>query len=152
MLLNVGREQGVMIGNPVMSADGLIGHIINIGKTSSRVLLLGDLNSRISVMARDHESRAILAGDNLPQPKLSFVAEGAPWAAGDVVITSGDDGMLPRGLFIGEVVRGERGELRVQLGSDSQALDWVWVSPFVPITLTEDDLELDPPATTTEPG
>jgi len=130
LLLNVGARDGVKVGNPVLSTQGLVGHVINTGPTTTRVLQLSDLNSRIAVVSATSGAMAILAGDNTAQPKLSFVNQRENWAIGDRVISSGDDGALPRGLEIGEVVRGKNNELRVKLSSRSAPLDWVWVSPF----------------------
>jgi rod shape-determining protein MreC len=104
--------------------------VINAGPNTTRVLRISDLNSRIAVASARSGSTAILAGDNSPLPKLSFINQRENWMAGDRVISSGDDGFLPRGLQIGEVVRGDGGSFRVQLSSLSQPLDWVWVSPF----------------------
>lgn len=133
LLINVGREDDVAVGNPVMSSEGLIGHVIRIGGKSSRVLKLEDLNSRIAVMSLPRESRAILSGDNTQRPKLSFVSDSADWQDGDIVITSGDDGMLPQGLVIGKAMLDAQGELRVRLNTTGKPIDWVWVSPFKPI-------------------
>ena len=134
LLLNVGAQDGVSIGNPVMSTNGLVGHVINTGPNTTRVLRVSDLNSRIAVASVRSGATAILAGDNSPLPKLSFVSQRENWMTGDRVISSGDDGSLPRGLQIGEVVRGDGGGLRVRLSSRSESLDWVWVSPYQKIT------------------
>lgn len=133
LLINVGREDNVAVGNPVMSSDGLVGHVIRIGGNSSRVLKLEDLNSRIAVMTLPRESRAILSGDNTQRPKLSFVSDSANWRDGDIVITSGDDGMLPQGLIIGKAMLDTQGELRVRLNTTAKPIDWVWVYPFKPV-------------------
>jgi len=140
-LLNVGSNDGVKIGNPVLSTQGLIGHVINAGPNTTRVLRLSDLNSRIAVASARSGATAILAGDNTAQPKLSFINQRENWAIGDRVISSGDDGALPRGLEIGVVVRGENSEMRIALSSHDERLDWVWVSPFAKIIppLEEDD-------------
>jgi len=130
VLLNVGARDGVEEGNPVMSTHGLVGHVINVGPKTTRVLRLSDLNSRIAVASARSGATAILAGDNSPLPKLSFVNQSESWALGDRVISSGDDGALPRGLEVGTIVPGESGGLRVRLSSHSGALDWVWVSPY----------------------
>lgn len=130
LLLNVGRADGVAFGNPVMSTDGLVGHVINVGPRSSRVLRLSDLNSRIPVASARSGATAILAGDNTLRPKLSFLSQREDWKIGDRVISSGDDGALPRGLAVGEVVSDEDGLLRVRLLSHDNSIDWVWVSPF----------------------
>lgn len=138
LLLNVGRGDGVAFGNPGMSTDGLVGHIINVGPKSSRVLRLSDLNSRIPVASARSGATAILAGDNTLLPKLSFINEREDWRVGDRVISSGDDGALPRGLAIGEVVSGGDGLLRVELSSRENTIDWVWVSPYESIETPPD--------------
>lgn len=139
LLLNVGSKDGVFAGNPVMSAEGLVGHVINVGPRSSRVLRLSDLNSRIAVASARSDATAILAGDNSVQPKLAFINQPENWAEGDRVITSGDDGSLPRGLSIGEVEINAAGDMRVALSSRRASIDWVWVSPYKPITPPSDD-------------
>ena len=130
LLLNVGLSDGVTMGNPVMSTEGLLGHVINLGPNTARVLRVSDLNSRIAVASAETGATAILAGDNTELPKLSFVNQRENWGLGNRVITSGDDGFLPRGLEVGMVVRGNNGGLRVRLSSQSLPIDWVWVSPY----------------------
>lgn len=144
LILNVGSKDGVSVGNPVMSTQGLVGHVINAGPNTTRVLRVSDLNSRIAVASARSSATAILAGDNSPLPKLAFVNQRENWMVGDRVISSGDDGALPRGLQIGEVVRGDAGGFRVQLSSRSAPLDWVWVSPFQKLAApSEADEETD---------
>lgn len=143
LLLNVGKRDGVVIGNPVLSPQGLVGHVINVGPNTARVLRLSDLNSRISVASARSGATAILAGDNTVQPKLSFVNQLENWNLNDRVISSGDGGSLPRGLLIGEVVQGESGGLRVRLSSQSAPIDWVWVSPFQQLSMPSEDTEAD---------
>ena len=98
-----------------MTVDGLYGHVIRVGKKSSRVLKLEDLNSRIAVMSKRSQSRAILIGDNSRVPVLSYVIDAADWVDGDVVITSGDDGVLPLGLPVGAVRVADDGSYLVDL-------------------------------------
>ena len=139
LLINVGKNDDVALGNPVMSSDGMVGHVINIGSKSSRVLMLSDLNSRIPVASARSGATAILAGDNSMRPKLSFISERLEWKIGDQVITSGDDGSLPRGLRIGDVIRVGEDELRVQLASLENPIDWLWVSPYAPIAAPSEE-------------
>lgn len=143
LLLNVGSRDGVKIGNPVMSTEGLVGHVINLGPNTARVLRVSDLNSRIAVVSADTGSTAILAGDNTPFPKLSFVNQRQKWVLGDRVITSGDDGFLPRGLEVGVVVQGKSGGLRVRLSSHSSPVDWVWVSPYKKLIAPKEPVNLE---------
>ena len=138
-LINVGVNQGVGNGDAVMTVDGLYGHIIRAGNTSSRVLKLEDLNSRVSVMSKSNQARAILIGDNSRHPTLSYVAEDSDWKDGDVVITSGDDGVLPMGLPVGSVFLGANGDKKVRLFANRNFIDWVWVYPYERIISPEAD-------------
>ena len=133
LLLNVGQTDGVEIGQAVMTPDGLVGHIILVGSDSSRVLRLDDLNSRIPVMSERSQAVAVLAGDNTDFPKLLFIDVGMDWQVGDLILTSGDDGRLPRGLVVGNVVETSNGELKAKLTGLGKPLDWVWVALFSPI-------------------
>ncbi len=131
-LLNVGRNKNIEVGNAVMTTDGLYGHIVRTGSVSARVLLLNDLSSRISVMSQRSQSRAILLGNNTNMPKLGFVSLDADWQIGDRVVTSGDGGVLPRGLQIGTIADNKSEELEVELFYLNRPVDWVWVYPFSP--------------------
>ncbi len=137
-LLNVGRNQNVEVGNAVMTTDGLYGHIVRTGSVSSRVLLLNDLASRISVMSQRSQSRAIMLGNNSSKPKLGYVSLDADWQNGDRVVTSGDGGVLPRGLEIGTIVETPDRELEVELFYLNNPVDWVWILPFTPISPPEE--------------
>lgn len=147
LLLNVGQKDGVQIGQAVMTADGLVGHVILVGSDSSRVLRLDDLNSRIPVMSERSQAVAVLAGDNTDFPKLLFIDVGMDWQVGDLIMTSGDDGRLPRGLVVGKVVKSSTGELRAELTGFEKPLDWVWVALFspieTPVAVDSPDIELD---------
>ena len=140
-LINVGRNKGIRKGQAVMAVDGLYGHVLRVGPRSSRVLQLGDLNSRVSVMSMRSEARAILSGNNSEVPRLAFVGDKSAWKENDKVATSGDDGVLPRGLPIGIVKVDELGQLSVILNTTGKVVDWVWVYPFkqIPDPADEDE-------------
>jgi len=76
-LINAGSKVGIKKGHPVMTVDGLYGHVLSVGPNSARVLRLGDLNSRISVMSARSDARAILSGNNSSTPLLAFVEDRA---------------------------------------------------------------------------
>jgi len=148
-LINAGQKAGIKRGHPVMHETGLLGHVIRVGASSSRVLLLRDLNSRVSVMSTDGEARAVLIGKNDQPPKLDFYDDSTKWKDGQDIITSGDDGVLPQGLPIGQVIRESDDDIRVVLKSPN-GFGWAWVYPFDPILTPEDDPALDVPADNAE--
>ncbi len=143
-LINAGINKGVRSGHAVMSVDGLYGHVVRAGRTSSRILLLNDLSSRISVMSQRSQSRAILVGNNSTRPKLDYISADADWRIGDRVVTSGDGGVLPRGLPIGHVDIVDEKNPNVKLFTQGKPVDWVWVLPYKPTPPPQGEGELDP--------
>ncbi len=138
-LINVGAKHGVSKGDAVMTVDGLFGHIIRVGNSSARVLKLEDLNSRVAVMAQSNQARAILIGDNTILPTLTYTTSDSAWEDGTIVVTSGDDGVMPMGLPIGTVVTNSVGGKKVQLYSKRNFVDWVWIYPYEAINAPEED-------------
>lgn len=129
-LANAGTEKGVKVGNPVMSENGLVGVIIGVTKGASRILLLTDTASKVPVMIDRTNARAILTGDGGPNPKLEYLRGIDPVKEGDRIMTSGDGGMLPRGLPVGTAVKGLDGRWRVVLASDKSPIDFVRILMF----------------------
>ena len=128
-LIAAGNDQALKSGFPVLSGDGLVGRIVEIGDSSSQVLLLTDVNSRIPVLVGKAAVRAVAAGDNGPLPRLTFLPEEAEIAAGDEVSTSGTGGLFPRGLRIGTVVKDGVG-LWVKPHAELDRLDYLSVIFF----------------------
>lgn len=127
MLLNAGGASGIGKGHAVITGKGLVGRIIEVGQRSSRVLLLTDLNSRIPVVVEETRQRAILAGDNSPNPYLALLAEKARVEVGARIITSGHGGQLPLGLPIGVVSEVGESGIRVNPFVDLARLEYVRV-------------------------
>ena len=104
MILQAGKQDGVEYGLGVVNALGLVGRIIGVGDTTSRVLLLTDFNSRIPVLIESGDVHAIVTGSNGNLLRLEYLPEDAKVALGDLVVTSGDGNSLPAGLPVGEVI------------------------------------------------
>ena len=103
VVINVGNKSGVLKGQPTITGEGLVGRVTDVGKRSSRVLLITDLNSRIPVVIQSSQARAILAGDNSYQPRLIYLSPGALVSQGDRIVTSGHGGAFPPGIPVGLV-------------------------------------------------
>jgi len=129
-LADAGSAAGVKIGNPAMSEDGVVGRVVGVTKNASRILLLTDVQSRTPVLIDRTNARAILTGDGGPNPKLEFVRGLNSVKDGDVVLTSGDGGLYPRGLPVGVAAKDYRGVWRVRLYSDRAAIDFVRILVF----------------------
>jgi rod shape-determining protein MreC len=103
VIVNAGRENGVVRGQAAIAGEGLVGRVSEVGGRAARVLLLTDLNSRVPVIVEGSRRRGVLAGDNSERPALRYVEAGPPLQIGDRIITSGQGGVFPPGLPVGVV-------------------------------------------------
>ena len=129
-LANVGAEAGVQVGNPVMSEAGLVGRVVGTARGISRIVLLTDVVSHTPVMIDRTNARAILSGDGGPNPTLDYLRGLEPVRNGDLILTSGDGGVMPRGLPVGTAVKGLDGRWRVRLSSDAAPIDLIRILLF----------------------
>jgi rod shape-determining protein MreC len=127
VLLNVGARDGIRDGWATMDGIGLVGRISGVGERTSRVILVTDSNSRIPVTVQPSGQKAILSGDNSPLPPLEFIEDTDEVRPGDRVVTSGDGGVFPAGLLVGQVALGTDKRLRVVLAADYQRLEFLRV-------------------------
>jgi rod shape-determining protein MreC len=125
VLLNVGHRDGIVDGWPAMDGIGLVGRISGVGRSTSRVILLTDTSSRIPVTIQPSGQKAILAGDNTLNPPLEFLENADAVRPGDRVVSSGDGGVFPADLLIGQVALGSDRRLRVRLAADYGRLEFL---------------------------
>lgn len=142
VLLNVGARDGIQDGWATMDGLGLVGRIAGVGQTTSRVILLTDSNSRLPVTIQPSGQRALLAGDNSAAPPIEFLENPDLVRPGDRVVSSGDSGVFPAGLLVGQVAEGADGRLRVRLAADYERLDFLRVLRARPVEQIGDPGEL----------
>ena len=127
VLLNVGRRDGLLDGWATMDGLGLVGRISGVGENASRVILLTDTTSRIPAVIQPSGQNAIIAGDNTRSPPIDFLENPDLVRPGDRVVSSGDGGVFPAGLVIGQVAKDPGGRLRVRLSADYERLEFLRV-------------------------
>jgi rod shape-determining protein MreC len=129
-LIDAGTDKKIRLGNPVINEQGLVGRVVGVTNSASRVLLLTDVASRTPVLVDRSDARAILVGDGGANPKIDFLRGAESIKEGDRILTSGDGGMLPRGLPVGEAAKALDGSWRVKLYAERGDLDYVRVLLF----------------------
>ena len=127
VLLNVGARDGIVDGWAAMDGIGLVGRISGTGDTTSRVLLLTDAASSIPATIQPSGQTALIRGDNTSAPVIDFLESPDMVRPGDRVISSGDGGVFPAGLLIGQVAAAPSGRLRVRLAADYERLEYLRV-------------------------
>lgn len=103
VLLDRGQSDGVRSGMPVISENGLVGLVVATSSQAAKTLLLLDRQIAIDGTVQRSRARGIVRGRGGDAPLFEFVARGGDIEAGDLLITSGLDGVYPKGLLIGTV-------------------------------------------------
>ncbi|MEO0063326.1 MAG: Cell shape-determining protein MreC [Pseudomonadota bacterium] len=129
--VSAGTAQGVQPGMPVSSPMGLVGRIIEAGRTSSRVLLLTDTESMVPVRRATDDVIAFAEGRSDGSLRLRLVNLGInPIRKGDVFVTSGAGGMFRPGTAVAVATQITRDGAIAQLLSNPAATDVVTVEPM----------------------
>jgi rod shape-determining protein MreC len=110
--LNKGERDGVVKGMAVVAPQGVVGHVVATSPNASRALLLEDPSSGVDAIVMRSRARGIVEGGSDAGCILKYVKRRDDLQVGDRIITSGLDGIFPKGLPIGEITRvipGDRG-------------------------------------------
>ena len=127
VLINVGARDGIVDGWAAMDGIGLVGRVSGTGETTSRVILLTDAASAIPATIQPSGQSALIKGNNTAAPLVDFLENDDLVRPGDRVISSGDGGVFPAGLLIGQIAAAPSGRLRVRLAADYERLEFLRV-------------------------
>lgn len=103
MIINKGSAAGMQVGFPVTDGAGVVGQIIAVGRLSSRVLLLNDHSSGVDSLIQRSRVRGVLEGSGASVCELKYIERNDDVILGDTVVTSGMDGVFPKGLVLGTI-------------------------------------------------
>ncbi len=103
LILASGESDGLLPGMAVLSSRGVVGKIIAVSPHASRVLLIDDHNSALDGFDQRSRARGIVAGLVDDGMILKYTDRSQDIRDGDTVVTSGLDGIFPRGLLVGTV-------------------------------------------------
>ena len=134
-----GSRDGVVTNAPVLTAEGLVGRVAEVGFAQARVVLVGDPDCRVSVLVGEDRSReqgVIAPASSSPLDEslveLGYINRNAKLVAGLSVVTSGIGGVFPKGIVVGQLadfrtVNGLYKEAVVRLAVRMNRLEEVWV-------------------------
>jgi rod shape-determining protein MreC len=128
LTIDRGSRDGVTRGMAVVAPEGVVGRVVEVSHTVSRVALLTDHNSGIDALVDRTRDRGVVQGGSDGDCYMNYLSRDADVKVGDHVLTSGLDGVFPKGMAIGEVVevgRRHRGLLQSATIRPSAALDRV---------------------------
>lgn len=113
--LGKGTAAGIALNTPVLSTEGLVGHVVEVTETTADVLLVSDPNSHVACVVADaagQRRHGILTGSGAAFPgagaaaaplRLDYLDRQNPPAPGSQVVTSGLGGIFPAGLAVGRI-------------------------------------------------
>ena len=130
LIAYTGGSKNVKKGQVVLSDNGVIGRIEQVGKMYSKIILITDINSKIPVIVERTRVRGILSGDNTSIPKLVFIPLDAELSIGDRVVTSGVAGVFPPGLPIGKVSSVEKNNIKIKTFGNLDRLEYVKIVDY----------------------
>jgi rod shape-determining protein MreC len=103
--IDKGTREGLVADMAVIAPGGIVGRVVVPSASAAKVQLLIDRNAAAGAVIERRESRAqgVVVGTGGAQLRMEYVSEIADIVVGDVVVTSGIDGIYPKGFVIGRV-------------------------------------------------
>ena len=109
IVINRGSNDGLKLGNPIASDSGILGQVIRVYDRSAEVSLLEDRDFAVPVQVARNGLRAAVFGAGRGNPlELRYLPVASDLEVGDVLITSGIDGVYPPGFAVAVISRIER--------------------------------------------
>jgi rod shape-determining protein MreC len=149
-IISSGSNDGVLVDVAVVTDRGVVGRVIETSPNYSKVLLLTDLSSSIDSVIQRNRVSGLLTGHGHNPLSLDYVVKDDDVRPGDLVITSGLDGVFPPGLALGSVTVVDKNSLgmflktevspAVSFGNLQEVLvalqrrppfDWLTISPDI---------------------
>ncbi len=103
VIIDKGKADGVVKGSAVVGPSGIAGQVIETLGQYSKVLLMIDRNSSVDAVAQKKRARGIVKGDGGNQCRFEYVLRKHDIQVGDVIVTTGMDGVFPKGQGVGYV-------------------------------------------------
>jgi rod shape-determining protein MreC len=143
VIVDKGIRDNVHQGSPVVIPDGIVGVVVEASTGFSKVLLLTDPNSAVDALVQKTRARGIVKGGGADRCVFNYVLRKHDISVGDTVVSSGLDGVFPKGLRVGrvsEIVRQNAGIFQN-----------VVVTPYVDFEILEEVFVIAPTTTVTPP-
>lgn len=108
IFLDKGLQQGLVLGQPVIDEAGVIGQVTQVFPFSAEVTLITDKNQAVPVLIQRTGQRSVTFGMGDGSLELKYIPANADVQVGDILVTSGLDGIYPDGLPVARVTLVER--------------------------------------------
>jgi rod shape-determining protein MreC len=133
ILINAGQKEGIAPGMAVVTERGLVGRVVNVYKNTAKVLLITDPSSSVSAYLQGSQATGMVEGTPDGSLVMRYIPLEVKVSVGEIALTSGLGGTLPKGLVIGQVIEIEKKdydlfqEVRLKPSVDFDRLELVLV-------------------------
>jgi len=134
VVIDKGRDHGLRRGLPVVVAEGVVGQVVDVSGGYAKVLLVIDHNHAVDGIVQRTRARGIVKGDPTGQCIFDFLLRKYDIQVGDMIVTSGLDGVFPKGLPVGRV--------SALIPEGTGIFQQVYAAPFVDFETLEEVLVL----------
>lgn len=151
--INVGAQQGVEMGMPVVSGGaGLVGRVDQVGPRTSRIQLLTSADSQFAALLQTSRVTGLVSGQPDNTLRMEWISQEEDISEGEIVITSGLGGFLPKGLVVGQVTKVEQADYELfQVATVRPAVDFsrlelvLVITAFEQIPAEEEEPQIEEP-------
>ena len=125
-----GSADGVRVDAPVLSGSGILGRVVLVSPHTSQVQLITNPDASVGVLLDRTRSPGVLRGTGGADLELNYISNTEQIDLGDIVTSSGLDGIFPKGLLVGKVAESRKGNsvfriIRVQPAADLARIEEV---------------------------
>ena len=124
-ILGAGSNHNLEVGQAILNDKGLIGRIIEVSATNSKILFVEDFNSHIPVITSKSRERAILVGKNNKELELLYLPAKSKTQIGEMIITSGDGKYYPAGIPVARISKIKNNNIYATSFLDLKLLEFV---------------------------
>ena len=132
IIIDKGEDDGLSKGLPVVIPEGIAGQVIEVSSHYSKVMLIVDSNSAVDALVQRTRARGVIKGESTDQCRLDYVLRKNDVRIGDTIVSSGLDGVYPKGLRLGLVSK--------VVDHDADIFHEIIVAPFVDFEKLEEVL------------
>ncbi len=130
--INRGSVHGVRLNAPVIGPGGLVGRTVAVGSRVAQVQLLSDRDCSVGALLVRGRGRGIVSGAGKTHLEMKYVSNLEDVTVGDLIVTSGIDGMYPKGIAIGRVASVQNGPrlfkvITIEPAADLDRLEEVFI-------------------------
>ncbi len=134
--INKGLSEGIDRGAPVVMAGGVVGMVTDAANHYAKVLLIIDQNSAVDVLLQEERARGVSKGASVDRCRLDYVLRKYDVSVGDTVVSSGLDGVFPKGLRVGAVEK--------VMKRNAGVFQSIYIKPFVDFEKLEEVMVMLP--------